>query len=84
MTNHYRYSFAAPCPNNGLSVSYELEIVTTWTVMVEDIIAACELAQQASRPYHETIADELYGLFGGMQTIIAFHHGVEIETRRGW
>lgn len=81
--NIYRHSFSAPCVNNGLSIAYHLEIQTEWTIMVEDIVAACVEAKGSERPYHETIADALYTKFGGFQLMTAFHHGVAIETRRG-
>lgn len=81
--NIYRHRFSAPCVNNGLSIAYEVEIQTSWTVMVEDIVAECIAARDAEKPYHETIADRLYEKFGGLQRMVAFHHGVEIETRRG-
>lgn len=81
--NIYRHSFSAPCPNNAIPVDYAFELATIRVVMVEDIVAACAAAKQADRPYHETIADTLFSKFGGRQTLIAFHHGVQIETRRG-
>lgn len=81
--NIYRHTFTGPCPNNGMAVTYRLEIRTTWVIMVEDIVQACIDAQTAERPYHETIADNLYVKFGGEQIMVGFHHGCEIETRRG-
>jgi len=81
--NIYRYRFWVPCPNNGRAISYTLKLETGRTIMVEDIIAAGEHALTLEKPYHENIADMLYERFGGEQGLRAFHHGVEIETRRG-
>lgn len=82
--NIYRHRFSAPCVNNGLSIAYEVEIQTEWTIMVEEIVETCRKVQvDLEKPYHENIADVLYATFGGFQTMRAFHHGVEIESRRG-
>jgi hypothetical protein len=85
-TNVYRQRFTAPCCNNGLVVIYdlELEIAGDEFIMVENIQAACIEVQKIDKPYHENIADYLFERFGGKQTIIAHHHGTDIETRRGW
>jgi hypothetical protein len=82
--NTYRQTFTAPCCNNGLVVIYDLEIEVGADrfIMVEDIQAACVEAAKLPKPYHENIADYLFGLFGGRQTIRAHHHGTDIETRR--
>lgn len=81
--NVYRQRFEAPCCNNGLPVSYELEILTTQLIMVEEIQAAVVEAAQLSKPYHETMADFFAERFGGLQVMRAHHHGTNIETRRG-
>ncbi len=81
--NIYRTRFALACPNNGRLIDYRLEIRTIRVVMVEDIQAAIATASEAGKPYHETVADQLHEALGGVQTIVAFHHGVEIETVRG-
>jgi len=49
--------------------------------MVEEIVAQC--ASIGSK-FHEEIADHLYRVFGGSQVIKALHHGVWIETQRGF
>ena len=76
--NIYTYSFTSKCPNNGVAISYNLEILSNNVIMVEDIVEACRV----DSTYHEELADKLYLKFGGKQTIRAFHHGVWIETRR--
>lgn len=81
--NIYRHVFIGPCPNNERAIDYYLEIRAQRVIMVEEIVAECERAKTAEKPYHETIADRLYAKFGGQQTMMAFHHGVWIETRRG-
>ena len=78
--NTYRRTFYARCPNNGHMIVYRLAIETTQTIMVESIVAACSSIGEG---YHEEIADALSRLFGGRQTLAAFHHGVQIDTVRG-
>lgn len=77
--NHYSYRFQAPCPANGKIITYNLEIESSVLVLVEQITATC--AEMSG--YHEQIADELHKALGGIQTIVAHHHGVTITTRRG-
>lgn len=81
--NIYRHVFAAPCPNNDRQVDYTLEIRTPRVIMVEAIMEACAKATECPKPYHETMADLLFEQFAGQQRLVAFHHGVEIETHRG-
>lgn len=77
--NIYRHAFVVRCPANSRRVNYRLEIETLAVIMVEEIISACTI----ETGYHEVIAEQLFRQFGGAQTLTAFHHGVEIETRRG-
>lgn len=77
--NYYRHRFATLCPNNGISVTYHLEIASPTVIMAEAIVSACKVEQS----FHEKLADELHRKFGGYQTLRAHHHGVYIETRRG-
>lgn len=77
--NIYRYEFVVLCPNNNMSISYKLTIETNRSIMVEDIVEACDVGSV----YHEDLAHRLYSKFAGRQTLEAFHHGVWIETRRG-
>lgn len=79
--NIYRINFQNVCPNNGKTINYHLTITTTATVMVERIIEACAAREPA---YHEDLADELHETIGGKQTLVAYHHGVWIETQRGF
>lgn len=80
--NIYTTKFKAICPNNGLIISYTLRIETREKIMVETIISACHLKTSG---FHEDIADAIYARLGtGRQTLTAFHHGVHIETRRGF
>lgn len=81
--NIYRQRFSAPCCNNGQLVDYALEILTDAVVMVEEIQAAAAAAAALPQPYHETMADYLFGRFGGLQFLRAHHHGTDIVTRRG-
>ena len=81
--NIYRHRFEGPCPNNDAVIDYSVEIETIRVVMVEEIVEACVKARDLPKPYHENIADYLFERFGGRQRMVAFHHGVEIETRRG-
>lgn len=77
--NIYRHTFTAICPSDGDTIIYSLEIRSRGVVMVEHIKTATALIKSG---YHERIADELSERFGGDQTIIATHQGIEIETVR--
>lgn len=77
--NIYRHTFTASCPSDGETIVYSLEIRSLGVIMVEHIKTATSLIKSG---YHERIADELADRFGGDQTIIATHQGVEIETVR--
>lgn len=80
--NIYTFTFVKICPNNGMPIGYTLRIEAQSTIMVEDIVAAC-MAQPAEI-FHEDLADAVHRDIGeGVHTLIAYHHGVTIETRRG-
>lgn len=79
--NIYRHQFISACPNNGQAIIYQLEIQAAKMIQVEHIVTACKLHQKG---FHEAIADELFARFGERQVIKAHHHGVDIETRRGF
>jgi len=81
MANRYSHQFVAACPNNGMQIIYNLVIETAdKMIQVEHITTATALIKQG---FHEQIADELHRRFGGLQTLRAHHHGVDIETVRG-
>jgi hypothetical protein len=69
------------CPNNSRPIIYSLEIETAAVIHVEHIMKATSLHSCA---YHEEIADDMHERFKGRQTLKAHHHGVDIETRRGF
>lgn len=75
--NAYTTEFFTNCPNNGLRIKYRLRIETREIIPVEKITAKVE---SISEGLHEEIADELLAAFGGVQTLVADHHGVTIET----
>jgi hypothetical protein len=77
--NAYTTEFFARCPNNNIRIKYRLRIETREMLSVEDIVAAVELPDEG---YHEEIADQMLKRFGGVQTLVAEHHGVTIETTR--
>lgn len=79
--NIYRHMFVSFCPNNDKPIIYALEIVSEKAIYVEHIVTAATLHKRA---FHEAIADDLHARFGGQQTLKAHHHGVDIETRRGF
>lgn len=81
MSNVYRHQFVCVCPNNDKPIIYDLMIETDAVIQVEHITTAAALQKRA---YHEAIADEFHARFGGRQTLKAHHHGVDIETRRGF
>lgn len=77
--NYYRHRFNVRCPNNSASIAYELEIWTSQTIMVEEIVDFCAAVDSA---FHEDLADRLHAQFGGTQKMRAHHHGVDIESLR--
>lgn len=77
--NAYTTEFFANCPNNGLRIKYRLRIETREIISVEQITANVEAISEG---FHEEVADELLAAFGGVQTLVADHHGVTIETTR--
>ena len=77
--NAYTTEFFTNCPNNGLRIKYRLRIETREIIPVEQITAKVE---SMSEGFHEEVADELLSAFGGVQTLVADHHGVTIETTR--
>jgi hypothetical protein len=79
--NIYRYQFTSRCPNNGVVIIYALTIESQDMIHVEHIVTAAALHGTA---FHEAIADSLYARFNGRQTLVAHHHGVDVETRRGF
>jgi hypothetical protein len=78
--NIYRHEFVSHCPNNDKAIVYALCIETSSVIQVEHIVTAAALHKRA---FHEAIADDLHSRFGGLQTMRAHHHGVDIETVRG-
>lgn len=77
--NIYTTDFFAKCPSNGIRIAYRLRIEIGTKILAEDILSA---VQAIGEGYHEAIADDLLGRFGGTQTLVANHHGVTIETVR--
>ncbi|WJN60897.1 hypothetical protein [Pseudomonas sp. SO81] len=77
--NTYRITFAATCPNDGELIVYKLEIQTSEVIYVEHLKAETALIKTGIQ---EQIADRLQQRFGGEQTMVAVHQGVEIETVR--
>lgn len=78
--NAYRTKFAAVCPVNGQIVQFDLRIETLSVLRVESIRAQVGMCTHG---FHEAFADQLHAALGGRQTLVAFHHGVEITTTRG-
>jgi hypothetical protein len=79
--NIYETSFCVACPNGGDGeVKYNLVIESKETIWVEDINAATDIKVPA---FHESLADGIFALLGGKQTITARHQGVSITTHRG-
>lgn len=80
--NIYRHRFFVACPNNGAIIEYDLQIESEKMIFVEKIVVACAMWQQE---FHEKMADSLAYQFPNTQQILrAHHHGVDIETRRGF
>jgi hypothetical protein len=77
--NKYTTKFITLCPINKKQIVYQLEIKHSEQIMVEKIL---EEVGKYTSAFHERIADELFILFGGEQTLTANHHGVVIQTER--
>jgi hypothetical protein len=77
--NKYTTKFIALCPINNKQIVYQLEIKHSEQIMIEKIL---EEVGKYTSAFHERIADELFTLFGGEQTLTANHHGVVIQTER--
>ena len=77
--NNYTVQFFAFCPVNGVRIFYTLSIEIDLVIMAEALIDAVTLIDKG---FHEEIADDLFREFGGHQTLLANHHGVEIKTTR--
>lgn len=78
--NIYTQPFRAKCPTNGRSVDYVLTITveSACMILVEDI----QQAVREVKGYQEKIADRLYELFGGIQTLVGHHHGTTARSTR--
>lgn len=81
--NIYRFQFVSRCPVNRKPIVYELELrkPDDAKVLVEHLEIAASLYETA---YHEQLADYFFKQFGGQQVLKAHHHGVDIETQRGF
>lgn len=79
--NIYRHQFVCHCPANNKAIIYDLCIESDVMIHVEHIVTAAALHQKG---YHEAVADDLMKKLGGRQVLKAHHHGVDIETRRGF
>lgn len=77
--NIYEISFEARCPTNGKLINYNLKILSDKKILVETIKDHVEAL--AGFGWHEDIADKLKSV-GGLQTLVANHHGVKITTHR--
>ena len=77
--NEYEVDFFATCPENGERIKYSLQIRTHLVVPVENILAA---VGSLTHGHHEAFAERLREGFGGLQKLIAWHHGVKITTHR--
>ena len=77
--NTYTFKFFVTCPLNGIRVLYDAKIENKEIIAVEEILAAIKTYESG---FHEPIADDMFGLFGGRQTITADHHSVTITTTR--
>ena len=78
--NTYRTEFFAACPVNKVRVRYHLKIETDQIISVEELLA--RIATVCAEGFHEIMANDLHETFGGTQTLVAYHHGVDIETTR--
>ena len=78
--NRYTTKFFCTCPFNKARIEYHLTIETQRVISVEELLEL--LSTVYAEGMHELMADDLYQRFGGVQTLRAFHHGVEIETVR--
>jgi len=76
--NIYTQRFRATCPTTRRTVDYVLTIESSRMIMIEEI----QTTVAKLKGYHEELADKLFALFGGRQTLTAHHHGTDIQTVR--
>lgn len=80
--NIYRHQFIVSCPANSKPIIYALEIQSEKMIYAEKIIVACAMWQSE---FHEKMADSLAFQFPNTRQVLrAHHHGVDIETQRGF
>lgn len=77
--NFYSLRFFAVCPVNGVRIEYAWTVQTDHTIKVEALLSA---VARLTHGFHEDFAEKLFGEFGGQQTLVADHHGVNIRTER--
>jgi len=75
--NTYEHKFTVNCEKDDVIIHYKLTIVATKTIMVEDIIEACDI----DSGYQEQIAETLHKQFGGEITLEGTHSAVKVTTR---
>jgi len=78
--NTYKTKFFSVCPVNKARIEYHLTIVTGEVIGEEELLEV--LGTIYAEGFHEPMADDLHKRFGGIQTLTAHHHGVEITTVR--
>lgn len=77
--NEYTVEFFSACPANGVRVKYTLTIQAHEVIVVEALL---DVTSRLTVGFHEDHADLLFQKFGGLQTLRAHHHGVDIKTTR--
>lgn len=79
--DRYSIPFTVNCPSNDQTIAYAFSIESNCMIMVEAIMSA--INDLPAQEFHENIADALAKALPGRHTLIAHHHGVDIETVRG-
>ena len=79
MRARYSLTFTGQCPVNGDSDVYDLEVVSSTPIMVEDIIGAVSEATKESRT-QEQITKIIRSKIPARITTIGFHSGVRAEV----
>lgn len=78
--NTYKTTHRAACPNGKLIDTYQVEIKSHNTLMVESII---ETLESAPNPiYQEDLADYLRAKLGAEIKVIGWHFGIEVTCQR--
>lgn len=76
--NEYEHEFKVLCPRNGDLISYRLFISAEHQIRYDDIRKYCAVPMALQ----EDLADELFEVLGGTQTLTGKHGEMWVRTKR--